>query len=96
MIETFPLAIDTLTINEGTAQLIIGLMGIIPWSGIRLRSPAVMVAWMLTVVVLVLTFITDLPLVLAHDHPRRVHSLTGGGSTLPDQLTRDSLSEARQ
>ncbi len=57
------MAIDTLTINEGTAQLIIGLMGIIPWSGIRLRSPAVMVAWMLTVVVLVLTFITDLPLI---------------------------------
>lgn len=63
MIDPLPLAIDTLSINEGTAQLIVGLLGIVAWSGIRLRSPAVIVAGMLTAVVLVLTFITTLPLI---------------------------------
>lgn len=49
------------TLGEGLAVLIAFLFGIIPYGGMRLKSPAVFIAWAMTILVFVMTILTSLP-----------------------------------
>ncbi len=66
MIDLFPLIDFTnlaspQELDSALAFLILTLLGLFSYSGIRLSSPAVLIMWSLTVMVLILTFITSLP-----------------------------------
>lgn len=58
---TVPLqTFDLVGMTEGQAILVIGLLGLLAFMAVQLRNPAAMVAWGLSVILLVLSAILEL------------------------------------
>lgn len=58
---TVPLqTFDLVSMTEGQAILVIGLLGLLAFMAVQLRNPAAMVAWGLSVIMLVLSAILEL------------------------------------
>lgn len=53
--------LDPDELTTGLSMLIMGLLGLLLWAGLKLQSIALVMAWLFTVVVLVLSFVASLP-----------------------------------